>query len=192
MMTHEELRQQLPDYALNLLPPGQLNLVERHIAGCSSCRQAVGREREVGYLVQNTINGLTQLDSGRLRALMPDPPQKRRAPWNHHGWQRQFAPVMLILTLLFGALLTQRSGPSGGLPGFVTTAHAATATSTNTPTATAVQALTEKQAAQELVEMEPEINQDSKPMPSNVLQHPANTPEPLPTPLASVRQLLVQ
>jgi anti-sigma factor RsiW len=192
MMTHDDFCKQLPDYTLNLLPPRQLGVIEHHISHCTSCRQAMLHERKIGQLVHSTINAAAQPDSTRLRTLMPKPPQKRRSRWNQHRWQKQLAPVMLILVLALGVFLTQRVMPSGSLPAFVTTAHAATATSTNTPTATAVQAFSAKQAGSGPVNIVPESNKQSVPMPVSSPLRPVTTPDPLPTPVASVMQLLVQ
>jgi anti-sigma factor RsiW len=192
MMTHDDFRQQLPDYALSLLSPQQLGLIEDHIAHCDGCRKALLKERKVGRLVYSTIHNATQPDSGRLRSLMPVPRASLPAcsPWNRRGWQKQLAPVILILMLAFGVFLTQRTLPAGGsFPGFVGTAYAATATSTNTPTATAVQSLPVGQTVPELETLSSVPNQ---PAPSKAPDHPVTTPEPLPPSVASVRQLLVQ
>lgn len=191
-MTHNDYRQQLPDYALNLLSPEQLGLIEHHIAQCGSCRQLLLREKRIGQLVRSTINVVSQPDSARLSDLMPELPQKRKVHWNQIGWQKRFAPAMLIIFLVLAVFLTQKTMPSGSLPAFVSTAHAATATSTNTPTATAVQALSEKQIGTGPANTQIEFSKPSIPVPLNSPQRPAATPDPLPTPVASVMQLLVQ
>lgn len=192
MMKHEEYRQKLPDYALNLLPPKQLVIIENHVAHCVSCRQALQRERTVAHLVQSSVNTASKPNAIRLRELMPKPPQKRRAHWQLQGWRKQLAPLMLVLFLAFGVLLTQIAKPSGSLPAFVSTAHAATATSTNTPTATTAQALSLEQSASETGQEMTELGSQTAPRPSGFPQTPLTTPEPQPTPVAAAMHLLVQ
>lgn len=138
-MTHDDIRQQLTDYALGLLPHHKLDMVEKHLTSCSACRDAVQVERHIGQMVHSTLQIAAQPQAHRLQSLMPQPPQPRRLPWQRAGWQKQLAPLLVIFTLLIGAFASQRLLPSGSnLPGFVVTAYAATATSTNTPTATAI------------------------------------------------------
>lgn len=185
MMTHDEYRQQLPDYVLNLLSPQQLGSLEHHIAQCASCRQALQREKSISRLVQSTLHVVSKPDPKRLREFMLVLPQKRSARWNRQGWQKQLAPVMLVLFLAAGILLTQITMPSGTLPAFVTTAHAATATSTNTPTATAAQTLSAEHAVPQPGSSIPVPHQQTMPILSNSPQTPVTTPEPLPTPAAA-------
>lgn len=190
-MTHEEIRHQLLDYCLDLLPPQETGFVEQHLATCRTCREAVLEERGLSLLVQSTINAATQPNTRRLRTLMPEPPQKRQLPWGRQGWQKQFAPIFIILMLLAGAFLTQQTLPSGNnLPGFVVTTYAATATSTNTPTATAVQKPLTFPTGKNVPLQE--VKQAAIPEGSALSESPLITPEPAPAPIISIGQLTAQ
>lgn len=185
-MTHDEIHQQLTDYALGLLPRGKLDLVEAHLGQCSACRSALQVEKEIGQIVQGTLQIAGQSDARRLRALMPQPPQHGRLPWQRAGWQKQLAPLFIIFTLLLGAFASQQLLPSGAnLPGFVVTAYASTATSTITPTATAVA---------EVDDTPPSGVSETGPIlaPALASQPPSNTPYPHPTPDIEEGQLFNQ
>jgi hypothetical protein len=121
--------------------------------------------------------------------------------WHAHGWQKQLAPVLLLLLLALGGFILQSTLPEGSIPAFVVTAHASTATSTNTPTATLAQSLPQK-----LVLSAAEVSAGHEqidvvvntvvgpampvPKPDKVLfqgsEQPLATPDPLPTPVAAI------
>ena len=189
MMTHDDILRQIPDYVLGLLSAAQLNAVENHVAHCTACRQVVIRERKLGRLVRSTVEVAAEPDKARLRNLMPAIPRQRRSGLILPGWQKQLAPAVLILLLLLGGFMLNRMLPAGSVPSFVATAHAATATSTYTPTATLAQSI----SASDRLDHFSAVKQSAAvnalmPVPSADADRPLETPDPLPTPVAAVRQ----
>jgi anti-sigma factor RsiW len=188
-MTHDDILCQIPGYVLGLLPARQYHVVERHVSHCSVCQQEMSRERKLDRLVQSTMDAASKPNPAHLRSLMPDIPLKRPSALVFGGWQRQLAPALLILLLLFGGLAINSMLPAGSVPAFVATAHAATATSTYTPTATMAQAISEsEQTNDELSVSDSYVKKLSIPKPSTDTDPPVETPDPLPTPIASIRQ----
>jgi hypothetical protein len=153
----------------------------------------MARERKIGQLVRSTVDVATKPDTAHMRRLMPAIPQQRRSGLILHGWQKQLAPVVLILLLTLGGFMLNRMLPAGSVPFLVATAHAATATSTHTPTATIAQSLPENQQANHMsnVKLSGVLN-TAVPIPSPGSDRPAETPDPLPTPVAAVRQVAAQ
>ncbi len=188
-MTHKDILRQIPEYVLGLLPDNQSHVVERHVVHCPACQQAVASERIVGQLVQSTLDAATTPNTARLRTLMPAVPQRRKLDLSLLGWQKQLAPALLVLILLFGGLAVNSMLPENSVPGFVATAHAATATQTNTPTATLVQVSHEKTTAKEHV-----LLADGPVIKASVPKPPAGsgdlltTPDPYPTPVAAIQR----
>lgn len=192
-MTHDDILRQIPDYALGLLTPRQLSAVEHHVAHCISCQQSVARERKLGQLVRSTVDVATKPDSANVRRLMPTIPQQRQSGLILHGWQKQFAPVILILLLIFGGIMLNKMLPAGSAPFLVATAHAATATSTYTPTATMAQSLPDNQQTDRLSNVKHSgVINTAVPIPSLGLDRPVETPDQLPTPVAAIRRAAAQ
>ena len=135
-MTHKEIHGNLQDYVLGLLSPGQNSEVVEHLTTCSSCRQIVIEEREVGILVRSALSCTETPDKARLRSLMPAVPKnpKRRLV---SAWTPRLAPAMIALLLIAGSLLVFSPDPQRQMSFFA--AGTVTATSTNTPTATIAQ-----------------------------------------------------
>jgi anti-sigma factor RsiW len=133
-MTHQDIREQLPDYVLGLLAPCQAEQIADHLAGCAACRDAVLGEREVGALVRSTLNATTRPDAVRLRQLMPPAPRHKLTNRGSGTWTIRMAPVLVVVAFILGSFLISAPDPERpmSLFGGVT----ATATSTNTPTAT--------------------------------------------------------
>lgn len=184
-MTHDEILHQIPDYVLGLLSPNQLRAVELHVAHCPACHQMLVRERKVGQLVRSTVNVATKPDATHLQTLMPAIPRQRAAGLGVRGWQKQLAPALLIILLLFGGFMLNQMLPAGSVPSFVATAHASTATSTHTPTATVAQSLPENHLSGS---RHSETLNSAVPIPSPGSDYPLETPDPLPTPVAAIRQ----
>ena len=193
MMTHEDVLQSIPDYVLGLLSAKQLGVIESHVNHCVDCQRALLREKKVNHLVRTTIDTATRPDATCIKRLMPAIPHRRSTAWNRRGWQRQLAPVLILLLLVLGGVTLQRTLPDGSMPAFVVTAHAATATSTNTPTATVSQASPTANAHYELYDFEGHVTADqilSAPNP-----HVASTwatPDPLPTPVTALVGIAAQ
>ena len=192
-MTHKDISRRIPDYVLGLLSPKQLGAVEHHIAHCPDCRQLLRREKRLGQLVRVTVDMATKPDPTRLRRLMPAIPRRRSVVWHPHGWQKQLAPVLLLLLLVLGGFILQRTLPEGSVPAFVVTAHAATATTTNTPTATLAQSLPQESTGHEQFDVvENTVVGRAMPVPSPDSKQPLATPDPLPTPVAAIIGIATQ
>lgn len=139
-MTHKEIHQQLPDYVLGLLTPGQTDEVAEHLAGCAACRRVVLGEREIGALVRGTLNVTTRPDAARMSQLMPPmPPVPQQSGRGKIGknWTGRLVPALVVLFVILGSLLM--SAPESKRPMSLFNVATATATSTNTPTATIAQ-----------------------------------------------------
>ncbi|NCF66817.1 MAG: hypothetical protein GWP61_12645 [Chloroflexi bacterium] len=190
MMTHDEVSRRIPDYVLGLLSHKQLRAVEHHVAQCVDCQQTLRRERKLSQLVRVTIDTATKPEAIRLRHLMPVVTRRQSVNWFPQRWQKQLAPILLLILLTLGGLLLQRTLPEGSVPAFVATAHAATATTTNTPTATVAQSIPAKHAGYEQYEQhdfeERAVVGPAIPVPSPESAQALATPGPLPTPVAAL------
>jgi anti-sigma factor RsiW len=192
-MTHDDILRQIPEYVLGLLSPRQLSAVEHHAAHCTVCQQSIARERKLGQLVRSTVDVATKPDTAHMRRLMPAIPQQRRPDLILHGWQKQLAPVILILLLILGSFMLNRMLPAGSGPSLVATAHAATATSTYTPTATMAQSLPENQRLNHMSKVKHSgVLDTTVPISSPGSVRPAGTPDPLPTPIATIGRVVAQ
>jgi anti-sigma factor RsiW len=136
-MRHKEIHQQLPDYVLGLLTPGQAQEVTQHLADCTACRRMVQGEREVAVRVRDTLNAATRPDAARLSQLIPPVPQKRSRSGISANWTTRLAPALVLLFVIVGSLLMSALDSRRPMSFFF--AATATATSTNTPTATVAQ-----------------------------------------------------
>ncbi|MCA9997156.1 MAG: zf-HC2 domain-containing protein [Anaerolineales bacterium] len=137
-MNHEQILQQIPDYALGLLPQVERQQVESHAQGCPRCQQALANEQRLGQLVRSTLHAATEPAPRQLRPFMPPIP-RRQTPSLLHGWQKQLAPIVLLLMLLLGGMgwnARQQSNGFSNNPMLLVM----TATTTNTPTVTATKA----------------------------------------------------
>ena len=192
-MTHDDILHQIPDYVLGLLSPRELTTVEHHVAGCPACQQAMVRERKLVQLVRSTVGVATKPDTVHLRSLRPTIPQQRQSGLVLHRWQKQLAPAVMILLIILGGFMLNRMLPAGSVPTLVATAHAATATSTYTPTATLAQSLPEKLETNDKSEfIHSNGSNAAMPVPSPSSDRPLETPDPLPTPVAAIRQVSAQ
>jgi len=192
-MTHDDIRRQIPDYVLGILSPGQLGTVERHVAHCTVCQNAMIRERNVGQLVRSTVNLATRPNNARIRSLMPAVPQKRRLVLRLDGWQKQLAPALIILLLILGGFTLNWMLPAGSVPSLVATAHAAPATSTYTPTATITQSQRENDGMNHLSNIQhSSVFNAAVSFPSPGSDRPLQTPDPVPTPVAAIQLVTAQ
>ncbi|MCP4420949.1 MAG: hypothetical protein GY805_30430, partial [Chloroflexi bacterium] len=126
------------------------------------------QERQVEYLLKQTLRQASHIDNGRLAQLMPTIPTKKPKPRWGMAWQRQLAMATILFLLLFaGWQWHNNSQPTlwPTQPTFV----AVTATMTNTPAPTEAQTMpTETAVAKQTNE-------------SAII-----TPAPPPTPIAAV------
>ncbi|MCP4420104.1 MAG: hypothetical protein GY805_26160, partial [Chloroflexi bacterium] len=92
----------LQDYVLDLLPPTAKRQVEQQIADDPTLLPKLGQERQVEYLVKQTLRQINYIDNGRLAQLMPSIPSKNPKPRWSMAWQRQLAMAAMLFLLLFG------------------------------------------------------------------------------------------
>ena len=181
VMKHEQIAQQLPDYVLGLLPLSQRHDVERHTAVCPDCRQALQAERRLSLAVRSTLQSVTQPDGGRLSQLMPKPP-RRRSSFVQFIWQKQLAPVCLLLLFLGSFGLRWSNEPSRGWLVPSATHLAITATYTSSPTATLSEATEAWPGKAETAPISTRAT--TEPAPALAI-----TPAPIATPIAALSVL---
>jgi len=189
-MTHKEIRQQLPDYVLGLLTPGQTDEVTEHLAGCAVCRRVVLGEREIGALVRGTLNVTTRPDAARMSQLMPPmppvPQQSRRGKIGKN-WTGRLVPALVVLFVILGSLLM--SAPESKRPMSLFNVATATATSTNTPTATIAQETGHNSVHTSAVSDRSSIGIPAHTAESLAVVLTAPAPPPSPTPVAANSQM---
>lgn len=177
MMTQQHVHQQIPDYVLGLLPRQKQQQVEQHTLACPACRVALRHELELSQLVRTTLAAAQS--PANLRQFMPPIPQKSQPIRLFDfslNWQRQLAPLTLVLFLLLGSAGIYLSQQHGLWQNPTPTALAITATLTDSPTAT----ITETRSEQAL-------NLRSTAVPTNPIQpNITATPAPNPTPIAAL------
>ncbi len=162
------------DYVLGLLDAEAQGQLERHAAACSTCREAIERERGLFAVVRTTVTSATRPNPARLAALRPTISRK---PLSQPAlnWQR-LAPVTMLLLLILSAVSVQLSGGdrplNDNLRGFLPVTNTPTATATTPPTATvtALQPVEQPTSA-------PEAGRPAVPTPEIVA---------LPTPIAAL------
>ncbi len=190
-MKHEDILSQIPDYISGFLSTREQRIFNRHLAECSACQRTVRHERALQQLMHSTIDLATRPDPMRMERLVPPLPHGATSSLVWPGWQKRLAPVLLILLLLFGGLFVNNFIPTKNVPGFVATAHAATATSTYTPLAPTNQALParEKTKADSLI-TDHKVIEAAKSEPPIAWDQTLETPDPQPTPVTPIRQVL--
>jgi len=136
---HGKRSQIVIDYVLGLLPAEAEREVEKHLATCERCRDAVGRERVVAAEVRQTIAAATRPDAGRLQQLMPAAPGRRRHfPLLKQMIWRPAVALALLLVLFLGVLQSDLFLGQPGSDAILSSPSATTlvATATTSPTAT--------------------------------------------------------
>lgn len=109
------VQDKVSNYVLDLLPAEEQRAAALHIARCEACRLAVQQEREIGRLVQQTLNKGTMPDYGRLQQLMPSVPSRRASVLSLLNPYRQWAVACLLLVVMMGAVLFGGEGVFGRL-----------------------------------------------------------------------------
>ena len=178
-MTQQHVHQQIPDYVLGLLPRKEQQHVDQHTLVCPDCCLALRHEQEWGQLVHSTLAAAAQ-PPANLRQFMPPAPQKSgQVPlWGFSlNWQRQLAPLTLVLFLLLGSLGFYLSEQRGLWQNPTPTALAITATLTDSPTAT----ITETRSEQAL-----NLRTTAVPPITHNPPEITATPAPNPTPVAAL------
>ncbi|MFQ5398954.1 MAG: anti-sigma factor family protein [Anaerolineae bacterium] len=164
---------QVSDYVLGLLPPEERQQVEQHAAVCAQCRSEIGRERRMSRTVRAALSAATQPAPGRLAELMPPAPQ--RTGWRlNFNWQRQLAPITLVLLLALGSLVLHFSARQQTWNPTSPTFLAATATLSHSPTATETE-------TSRFFQAEPMTTAVAKAAPMSA------TPVPIPAPIVASR-----
>jgi anti-sigma-K factor RskA len=103
-MTHNEVRESIPGYALHALALEEAQDVEAHLATCEECRRELAFFREVTASLAAGV--ATQEPPAGLRSLVLDavrPP--RRTGRAHPGWAIALAATAAIVVVLAGIVL---------------------------------------------------------------------------------------
>lgn len=132
MLAHEHPSNQLSDYVLNLLSPAERRRVERHLASCDRCRNALQAERNLMRDVQKTLQIASRPSPARLGQLMPPPAVTRRRRFE--AMLRPALAFSVVVVLFVLSLQIYPPGTSNVAPPATATSLAATATSTPTST----------------------------------------------------------
>ncbi len=182
MMKQQHVLNQIPDYALDLLPQAERIQVEQHTMRCANCRAALRSETELGSMVRATLAAVTHPPTN-LRRLMPI---RQPSFWQKLGfsltWQRQLAPLVVFALLLLGSLGLYLSDQPAIWSNPSPTFLAATATMTDAPTAT----MTETRAEQVIVPVMTKVTENTAVSTAPSSFPIAVTPAPNPTPITAV------
>ena len=132
MLKSNHIQHKISDYVLDLLPIEEKQLVTRHIAGCTECRQAVRQEQQIGRLIHATLNTATRPKVNQLQSLMPPIPSRRASLLTIVAPYRQWAIACLLIVAMMGAFMFGGGDGYGGLVRQAVT-HPATISSLNAP-----------------------------------------------------------
>lgn len=114
----DHIQQNISDYVLDLLSAEEKQAIARHLAGCTACREASARERQIGRLVYQTLNTAAQPKFERLQSLMPARPNRRTSILSLFTPYRQWAIASVLLVAMLGAFLFGgEAGYKGRQPG---------------------------------------------------------------------------
>lgn len=133
MLVQEHPSGKLSDYVLDLLSPGERQHLERHLASCARCRQALREERTLLRDVRQTLDAASIPSSTRLNQLMPPVPKATR----RRHFEIALRPALafsVVVALFVLSLQIYMPGTNDAIPPPTATYLAATATSTPTTT----------------------------------------------------------
>jgi anti-sigma factor RsiW len=111
--SHDEYRDNIGAYVLGALPELEVELLERHLAGCESCRSEVEELRPVTAAMARSVPqveappslkaGLMEIVNSEAAARTPQPRRERRSLWSwFSGLQPRMAAAMAVGVLVLG------------------------------------------------------------------------------------------
>jgi anti-sigma-K factor RskA len=104
-VTHEELRDLVPAYAVDALEPEEARALEAHLQECEACREELTRLQEVAAELATGVAAVeppSWLRGQVLSAVRPRPTAV--PPWM---WQAGLAAAAALILLLGGGLLSE-------------------------------------------------------------------------------------
>ncbi len=110
-MTHKELQDLLPSYALNALDADEASVLEAHLAGCALCKQELASLREATAILAQgvkTVEPPRELEARILRAVRPSRPTWIAIPRSWAWGAGAAAAVILIAFAGVSLSLNQR------------------------------------------------------------------------------------
>jgi anti-sigma-K factor RskA len=136
--SHDEYRDNIGAYVLGALPDLEVELLERHLAGCESCRAEVEDLRPVTAAMARSVPqvepppslkaSLMEIVNAEAAARSPEPRRERdrRSVWGwFSGLQPRMAAAMAVGVLALGVAVGLGVAQLGGSDGGKTTTLAA-------------------------------------------------------------------
>ncbi len=98
-MTHDELRDLIPAYALDALGAEETRDVEAHLPDCPACREDLALLRDAAAALAGGVSAVEPPAALRARVLNAVRPARRdaRVPW---GWALSLAAAAVIILVL--------------------------------------------------------------------------------------------
>lgn len=133
MLAQEHPSNKLSDYVLGLLSPAERQRIDRHLARCARCRQALKQERSMTREVRQTLHAATRPSPEQLTRLLPPASSVQR----RRRFEAMLRPALAFsIVLVLFALSMQIDTPGARSSAPAPTATVVAATATNTPTST--------------------------------------------------------
>lgn len=104
-MTHEELRDLIPAYAVDALEPEEASAFEAHLQGCEACREEVTRLQEVAAQLAAGVATVEPPPWLREQVVAAVSPRHAAAP--PRWWQAGLAAAAAVILLLGAGLLVE-------------------------------------------------------------------------------------
>lgn len=101
-MTHEEVWELIPGYALDALAPEEAWRVEAHLSTCSECRQELALLRDAATSLATGVAQTAPPPELRDRIIEAIGPQRQRLPAPPRGWVLGLALAAALIILLGG------------------------------------------------------------------------------------------
>lgn len=165
--SHDEYRDNIGAYVLGALPELEVELLERHLIGCESCRAEVEDLRPVTAAMARSVPqveppaslkaSLMEIVNAEAAARAPEPRRGRsrdgRSFWSwFSGLQPRMAAAMAVAVLALGVAVGLGVGQLGGSDGAKTTTVAAKIDRSLMPSGDAALAVTGKRAQLQLTD----------------------------------------
>lgn len=131
--SHEEYKENIGPYVLGALPELEVELLERHMATCESCRSEVEDLRPVTAAMARSVPQVEAppelktrlMDIVSSEATVREPARERRSFWSwFSGLQPRMAAAMAVGVLALGVVVGVGIGQLGGDSGKTTTVAA--------------------------------------------------------------------
>lgn len=98
-MTHEELREMIPAYAVDALAPEEAERVNTHLPACSECREELAVMLEAAAFLAAEFVQTAPPPELRDKILLAVKPRRRRAYTSRGAWAFRLAAAALVIVL---------------------------------------------------------------------------------------------